>query len=71
MNETPVAVLERWEAAGGIWRTRSLSEDAAEVDLCTCHGEPVERIESADRELLAYLARRPRSDWAVTSRPAR
>lgn len=61
-EEPPIAILERWEATGGIWRTRSLTAAGAEVDLCTCHGEPVERLQSADRELLAYLARRPRSD---------
>jgi hypothetical protein len=62
MIESPIAILERWEAAGGIWRIRSLGDDAAEVELCTCHGEPVDELQSADRALLRYLARRPRSD---------
>ena len=62
MSELPIEVLERWEAAGGIWRTRSLTGVGAEVDLCTCHGEPVDELCSSDRRLLEYLAARPRSD---------
>ena len=34
----------------------------AVVELCTCHGEPVDELRSNDPALLAYLARRPRSD---------
>jgi hypothetical protein len=62
--ESPIAVLERWEEHGAIWRTRSLTETEAVVDLLTCHGEPVEELRSADPALLRYLARRSRSDPA-------
>src|SRR4051794_22992792 len=43
-EETPVEVLRRWEDHGAEWRVLHLSDDAAIVDLCTCYGEPVERL---------------------------
>lgn len=67
----PIATLERWEQHGGVWRSASLTSTGATVELCTCHGEPVEELRSSDPELLAYLERRRRSSGAGrTSRPA-
>ena len=54
----PVEVLRRWEDHGAVWRVVSLSDERAVVDLCTCHGEPVERLESTDAALLRFLAER-------------
>jgi hypothetical protein len=62
MDEAPLATLLRWEAHGAVWRLRYLTEKVAMVDLCTCHGEPVDELRSSDPELLRYLAARPRSD---------
>jgi hypothetical protein len=61
MTESPIAILERWEAAGGLWRIRTLGDHAAEVELCTCHGEPVDTLQSTDPALLSHLARLRRS----------
>ena len=36
----------RGELHGAAWRALHVSDAKAIVDLCTCHGEPVERIES-------------------------
>jgi hypothetical protein len=55
----PVEVLERWEHHGATWRTVHVSDTKAIVDLCTCHGEPVERIESDDPDLIRLLRERP------------
>jgi hypothetical protein len=57
-EDTPVEVLRRWEDHGAEWRVLHLSDDAATVDLCTCYGEPVERLESRDPELISYLRER-------------
>ena len=57
MNEDPVSTLERWTDSGASYRVVHLSEEAAIVDLCTCHGEPMERLESSDRRLIEYLRR--------------
>jgi hypothetical protein len=56
--ETPVEVLRRWEAHGAEWRVVHVSDEAAIVDLCTCHGEPVERLESRDPALISYVRER-------------
>ncbi len=62
MDESPIAVLTRWEEAGAVWRTRSLGADRAVVALCACTGEQVDELSSSDPGLIAYLAARPRSD---------
>jgi hypothetical protein len=63
-RESPVDVLTRWEHHGAVWRTLHVSDAKAIVDLCTCHGEPVDRIESGDPELIAFLRERAALDRA-------
>ena len=58
-REAPVATLERWERHGAVWRAVHVSDAKAIVDLCTCHGEPVDRIESSDPDLIRLLRERP------------
>jgi hypothetical protein len=52
---TVIDVLERWEANGAFWKTVHVSEGLAIVDLCTCHGEPVDRLETDDAASIAYV----------------
>ena len=65
MPESPLAILERWEQHGAIWRTKSTDAGGAVVELLTCHGELVEELRSADPALLDYLAERPSSDLII------
>lgn len=58
MKESPVDVLERWEEHGAVWRVVSVGDEHAVVDLCTCTGEPVDRLESDDPELIRFLRER-------------
>jgi hypothetical protein len=59
--EDPVVVLERWVDSGADYAVLHLSDEGALVELRTCLGEPVDRLESADPRLLAYLrSRTPR-----------
>jgi hypothetical protein len=60
-REPPVETLARWEDSGAVWRAVHVSDEWAIVDLCTCHGEPVDRIESGDPELICLLRERPES----------
>jgi hypothetical protein len=57
-DESVVAVLARWEENGATWNVVILTDKLAVVELCTCHGEPVDRIRSSDPALLRYLAGR-------------
>ena len=59
MGETPVEQLRRWEDHGAVWRAVHVSDERAIVDLCACTGEPVDRLESSDPELIRYLRERP------------
>jgi len=58
MADDPVEVLKRWEDHGALWRVEQLSDDRAVVLMCTCYGEPVDRIESGDPNLLDFLRTR-------------
>ncbi len=55
MAESPVETLRRWADHGAVWRLVHMSDKRAVVDLCTCYGEPVERLESGDERLIAFL----------------
>ena len=55
MVDTPLDKVQRWEQSGAILRVMSLDRRRAVVELCTCTGERMERLESSDAELLAYL----------------
>ncbi|WP_436772473.1 hypothetical protein [Yinghuangia sp. YIM S09857] len=59
----PVAVLRRWEDAGGVWRVVATRGDSVTVSLCRCDGgEEAERLTSADPDLVAYVNRRLAED---------
>jgi len=54
-EQLTIAGLERWLASGAHWRVVSISRRRAVVDLCTCMGEPIERVGSDDPGVIAYL----------------
>jgi hypothetical protein len=62
MGETHTEALQRWEDSGAVWRAVHVSDAKAIVDLCTCTGEPVDRIESSDPGLIRLLRERPTSE---------
>jgi hypothetical protein len=62
MAESPVEKLQRWELSGATWRVIRCSAGSAEVELCTCTGEPMERLVSEDPRLLDFLAERAGAD---------
>jgi hypothetical protein len=55
MSNLTIEALERWVLFGAQWRIVDLSGESAVVDLCTCTGELVERLESDDPALIRYL----------------
>lgn len=49
--------LQRWTDFGGTWQVVSQNQDAVTISLCRCDGgEEVERLTSADPDLLALVA---------------
>jgi hypothetical protein len=62
MEAKDTEVLTRWEDSGATWRAVHVSDAKAIVDLCTCTGEPVDRLESADPDLIAFLRERAREE---------
>jgi hypothetical protein len=55
MAESPVEKLQRWELSGATWRVVRRSAGSAEVELCACTGELMERLTSGDPRLLEFL----------------
>jgi hypothetical protein len=54
-QQLTIADLERWLVSGAHWRVVSISGKRVVVDLCTCMGEPIERVRSEDPGVIAYL----------------
>jgi hypothetical protein len=57
-----IEYLKQWEEHGAMWRAVEVVEDHAVVDLCTCFGEPVDRLETSDAQVVDYVRSRRRSD---------
>ena len=65
----PVAVLRRWEDAGGVWRILGRKDGAVTVGLYRCDGgEEVDRFSSADPRLEAFVAQRGDRDRDAAGR---
>ena len=58
-----IATLERWVVFGAAWTVAEISAEHVLVQLCSCTGEPVERRESRDLAVIAYV--RDASDAAA------
>jgi hypothetical protein len=54
-REGAISVLERWEGSGAVWKAVHVSDELAILDLCTCYGEPVDRIETREPDAIAYV----------------
>lgn len=50
-----VKYLKDWELNGATWRAVEVTDDHAVIDLCTCYGERMDRVEGDDPELIAYV----------------
>jgi hypothetical protein len=48
-----VEYLQEWEGRGAVWRAVRVSDDRVVIDLCSCSGEPMERVQSDEQELVA------------------
>jgi hypothetical protein len=58
----PVTIedLERWTDHGAAWRPFEVTDERAVIDLCSCTGEAMERVESDAPELIEFVrAHRP------------
>jgi hypothetical protein len=47
--------LENWEQHGAVWRAVEVSERRAVVDLCSCSGEPMDRVDSDEPEFIEFV----------------
>lgn len=65
----PAERLQRWEEAGAVWRVMSRRPDSVTVALLRCDaGEEVERLQSQDPDVIAYVAGRDSSEESFVDR---
>jgi hypothetical protein len=53
-----IAELEDWTLNGASWEPVELTSRRAVVELCTCHGERVDVVESEDPAFIEYVRSR-------------
>jgi hypothetical protein len=61
MSDRPPLTLEalqQWEDSGATWQALEVSDERAVVELCTCYGEPVDRLQGESPELIAFVRSR-------------
>jgi hypothetical protein len=57
-GEATIEALERWEEFGAIWRLVDISRDRAVVELSTCAGERIDRLEAVSPEVVEWVRAR-------------
>jgi hypothetical protein len=50
-----IGELRDWTLDGATWEPVEISGDRAVVELCTCHGERVDVVESGDPEFIEFV----------------
>ena len=50
-----IEYLDHWVLSGAHWRVVDITNQLVVVDLCACSGEPVERRQSDDPDVISYL----------------
>ncbi len=56
---TTIRELQDWELGGAQWRPVIVTAERAVVDLCTCTGELMERVESEEPEVIEFVRSHP------------
>lgn len=57
-RDATIAELEDWERSGAVWRPVEVGSGRAVVDLCSCTGELMERVQSEDPRFIALVRAR-------------
>jgi hypothetical protein len=55
IRSATIVELEDWERHGAVWRPVDVSDAIAVVDLCSCTGEPMDRVQSRDRGFIEFV----------------
>jgi hypothetical protein len=58
VRQSTVRELEDWERNGAVWQPVEIYTGRAVVDLCSCSGELMERVESGDPEFIDFVRSR-------------
>jgi hypothetical protein len=58
MNSVTVEHLKDWELNGATWRAIELDDRHAVIDMCSCTGERMDRVQSDQPELIEYVRAR-------------
>jgi hypothetical protein len=56
---TTIKELQDWELGGAQWRPVIVTDELAVIDLCTCSGELMERVESDEPGVIEFVRSHP------------
>ena len=55
MRSATIAELQDWEQSGAVWQAVDVTPERGVVDLCTCSGEPMDRVQSEDPQFIEFV----------------
>lgn len=55
MRTVTIPELEDWERNGAVWRAVELVPDRVVIDMCSCTGERMDRVASAEPDVIDYV----------------
>jgi hypothetical protein len=58
MNTVTVEHLEDWVLNGATWRAVELDDQHTVIDMCSCTGELMDRVQSDEPEVIGYVRAR-------------
>jgi len=55
MRRTTIKELQDWKLGGAVWRPVEVGDERVVIDLCSCSGEPMDRVQSDAPELIEFV----------------
>ncbi|HEY2160187.1 MAG TPA: hypothetical protein VGH24_02685 [Solirubrobacteraceae bacterium] len=55
MRTATVSELQDWEQGGAVWQPVEITAEEAVVDLCSCSGEPMDRVRGDEPEFIEFV----------------
>ena len=55
MRQATIKELQDWETGGAVWRPVTITDERAVIDLCSCTGEPMDRVETDEPDVIEFV----------------
>jgi hypothetical protein len=54
-RQATIKELQDWRLSGATWRAVRVTDERAVIDLCSCSGEPMDRVESDEPDVIEFV----------------